>query len=81
VGRSVSQRALARAASVSKSFAAKIIEEVESSGLIDPNTQYRNTVTKSGASHWCSAGSKTLDLVSVTKYNASAKPSDVHTVW
>jgi hypothetical protein len=38
VGGSVSQRELACAASVSKTFATKIIDEVESGGLIDPNT-------------------------------------------
>jgi hypothetical protein len=54
VGGSVSQRELACAASVSKNFAAKIIDEVESGGLIDPNTVKHARST--------GAGSKTLDI-------------------
>ncbi len=53
-GGRVSQRALARAASVSHKYAAKIIEEVESGGLIDPSTMKQARAT--------GAGSKTLDL-------------------
>jgi predicted transcriptional regulator len=51
-GGSVSQRALERAASVSQKVAAKIIEEVESGGLIDPSTVKQGRAT--------GAGSKTL---------------------
>lgn len=54
MGGSVSQRALTRAASVSPKVAAKIIEEVESAGLIDPSTVKQVRAT--------SAGSKTLNI-------------------
>jgi hypothetical protein len=53
-GGRVSQRALARAASVSHKYAGKIIEEVESGELIDPTTVKQARTT--------GAGSMTLDL-------------------